>query len=96
MLMVLVTPITADEVDLRFAFTHIKCPKDSAQYKIARRTIETVSGPRGVVGDIPIWQHKKYLEYPLLCDGDGPIMRFRKYFSQFYQGGMKEVQSAQR
>jgi hypothetical protein len=23
----------------------------------------------------------------VLCDGDGPIMRFRKYFAQFYVGG---------
>jgi hypothetical protein len=34
--------------------------------------------------DIPIWEHKVYLASPTLCDGDGPIHQFRKWFSQFY------------
>jgi len=36
--------------------------------------------------DIPIWENKKYLERPQLCDGDGPIARFRKWATQFYAG----------
>ncbi len=31
-----------------------------------------------------IWSHKKYFEKPLLCDGDGPFAKFRKWYSQFY------------
>ena len=27
---------------------------------------------------------KIYLENPLLCDGDGPIAKYRKWFTQFY------------
>jgi hypothetical protein len=34
--------------------------------------------------DIPIWENKRYLERPLLCDGDGPILELRRYFAQFY------------
>lgn len=34
--------------------------------------------------DIPIWENKIYREKPFLCDGDGPIARFRKWASQFY------------
>ena len=34
--------------------------------------------------DIPIWNHKTYVEDPILCDGDGPIAKYRKWFSQFY------------
>ena len=34
--------------------------------------------------DIPIWNHKIYREQPILCDGDGPITQYRKWFSQFY------------
>ena len=45
------------------------------------------NGQRGLDGDIPIWHNKFHLREPLLCDGDGPIMRFRKYFAQFYVGG---------
>jgi hypothetical protein len=34
--------------------------------------------------DIPLWENKLYLSSPLLCDGDGPIMQFRRWASQFY------------
>ncbi|HEX4462497.1 MAG TPA: (2Fe-2S)-binding protein, partial [Polyangia bacterium] len=34
--------------------------------------------------DIPIWEHKTYLEPPALCDGDGPVGLFRKWSRQFY------------
>jgi 3-ketosteroid 9alpha-monooxygenase subunit A len=34
--------------------------------------------------DIPILENKIYLENALLCDGDGPIAKYRKWFTQFY------------
>ncbi len=34
--------------------------------------------------DVPIWEHKKFHENPVLCDGDGPIHAIRKYYRQFY------------
>jgi 3-ketosteroid 9alpha-monooxygenase subunit A len=34
--------------------------------------------------DIPIWESKKFLEKPLLCDGDGPIGLIRNFYAQFY------------
>ncbi len=34
--------------------------------------------------DVPIWEHKKFHENPVLCDGDGPIHSIRKYYQQFY------------
>lgn len=33
--------------------------------------------------DIPIWTHKTFHERPVLCDGDGPIMKFRKWYRQY-------------
>jgi len=38
----------------------------------------------GVLDDMPIWDNKSYVAEPLLCDGDGPINKFRKWVSQFY------------
>ena len=38
----------------------------------------------GVMDDMPIWDHKSYVANPILCDGDGPINKFRKWVSQFY------------
>jgi hypothetical protein len=34
--------------------------------------------------DKPIWEHKVYIEKPLLCDGDGPIGVFRRWCRTFY------------
>jgi hypothetical protein len=37
------------------------------------------------VGEVkPIWDHKRFDAEPQLVQGDGPIHKFRKYFSQFY------------
>ncbi|TXS96158.1 Rieske 2Fe-2S domain-containing protein [Parahaliea maris] len=36
--------------------------------------------------DYVIWEHKIGRENPMLCDGDGPIAQFRRYYSQFYAG----------
>jgi len=34
--------------------------------------------------DIPIWQHKQYLDRPALCPGEGSIGRYRTWTRQFY------------
>jgi 3-ketosteroid 9alpha-monooxygenase subunit A len=83
-LQVLATPVNTEEVELRFAFTHREFPADSFEAQVARGQIASITGQGGVAGDIPIWQHKIHQAAPILCDGDGPIMRFRRYFSQFY------------
>lgn len=41
--------------------------------------------PEGIKDDIPIWEEKIYQHNPVLCDGDGPINKNRKWFQQFYQ-----------
>lgn len=35
--------------------------------------------------DIEIWETKIYRNDPILCDGDGPINKLRKWYDQFYQ-----------
>lgn len=87
LLQVLVTPVNEQTVEVRFAYTHERCAEDSFRYKAVQAAIALTNGQAGLEGDIPIWHHKFHLRNPILCDGDGPIMRFRKYFSQFYVGG---------
>lgn len=87
LLQVLVTPVNDTTVDVRFAYMHRHYAEDSFEYTGMQAAIESTNGQRGVEGDIPIWHHKFHLRNPVLCDGDGPIMRFRRYFSQFYVGG---------
>ncbi|WP_162232666.1 Rieske 2Fe-2S domain-containing protein [Sphingomonas sanxanigenens] len=83
-LMVLATPVEADAVELRFCFTHPEVEPDSFEARAIDAAIANTCGQTGVAGDIPIWHHKIHRKRPLLCDGDGPILRFRRYFEQFY------------
>lgn len=83
-LQVLATPIEADDVELRFNFAYPQVEKGSLEERLILEQIEGTCGQRGAEGDIPIWTHKIHLAQPFLCDGDGPIMRYRHYFSQFY------------
>ncbi|OHT19668.1 Rieske 2Fe-2S domain-containing protein [Edaphosphingomonas haloaromaticamans] len=85
-LMVLATPVEADQVELRFCFTFPETDEGSPEHRAALMAIEYTCGQTGVEGDIPIWHHKIHRAQPLLCDGDGPILRFRHYFQQFYAG----------
>lgn len=80
-LMGTVTPISANKMKLRFAFAK---PLDISEKfdLLAEGTISEIVYQVGQ--DIPIWQNKKYLESPILCDGDGPIAKYRRWFSQFY------------
>ena len=34
--------------------------------------------------DTQIWESKAYRKTPVLCDGDGPIMRYRQWYETFY------------
>lgn len=43
------------------------------------------STQKGYYDDVAIWEHKLYRTTPILCDGDGPLNKLRKWYSQFYQ-----------
>jgi phenylpropionate dioxygenase-like ring-hydroxylating dioxygenase large terminal subunit len=76
-----VTPIDDQSIHLRFIFT---LPKEqSGMHQLYANGVrdEVV---HQVEQDLPIWENKVYLESPVLCDGDGPIAKYRKWFQQFY------------
>lgn len=39
--------------------------------------------------DMEIWESKEYLTNPILCDGDGAIMKLRRWYGQFYDNADK-------
>jgi phenylpropionate dioxygenase-like ring-hydroxylating dioxygenase large terminal subunit len=55
---------------------------EEATRGVARAFVAEIA--RQYAQDIPIWEHKRYLAKPLLCDGDGPILALRRWFAQFY------------
>ena len=80
-LMGLTSPIDSSTAHVRFIFIQKKSDEDNG---IAKGLIRDIV--KQFEEDKPIWEHKRYRQLPILCDGDGPIARFRKWYSQFYPG----------
>ena len=69
-------------MDVRFTFAVKKHAVEGVTSNVGAAFIREVS--RQLEQDIVIWEHKRYIERPVLCDGDGPIGLFRKWVRQFY------------
>lgn len=86
------TPVSRGRTIMRMGLTHPKYPPDSQEAKLATGMLQEQigQGPNEQAGfesvDMIVWNNKCYREQPLLCDGDGEILKWRKYFSQFYVG----------
>ena len=72
------TPIDEENVKVRWVFSARKADGADAAENLANGLTS------GVSQDLPIWENKRYRERPILCEGDGPIMQYRKWAAQFY------------
>ena len=76
------TPIDEDRLHLRFGVL-IRKREDNKTQRYAEAFVTNMRD--GFLQDVRIWETKRYLTKPALCDGDGPIMKVRKWYRQFYQ-----------
>jgi len=79
--LLLQTPIDAEHLHVRWQFATPRAVDGSPQplgIAFAREFV------RQFGQDIPIWESKRYLARPVLCDGDGAIAGFRRWAGQFY------------
>jgi hypothetical protein len=89
--MVLVTPIEADDACIRYSYAYPGVEPGSDLDRAYRDVAYRIGpGETGVTPDIPIWNNKVHRRKPILCDGDGHILRFRQYFQQFYVDSPRE------
>ncbi len=86
-------PVTREKTNMNMSFTHKDYPQGSKERAIAEHLVahsigeaegETSAGFESV--DMIVWNNKKYRAKPLLCDGDGQIIKYRQWFKQFYPG----------
>jgi phenylpropionate dioxygenase-like ring-hydroxylating dioxygenase large terminal subunit len=77
----LTTPIDAEHFHLRTCYVQRR-DMNETQQAMAKALTDEIS--RQLEQDIPIWEHKIFQPKPMLCDGDGPIAQFRRWFGQFY------------
>lgn len=79
------SPVDEERVDVRFAFTVKSAEGYDADRGVGAAIIQNIV--KQMEEDIPIWENKIYRPRPVLCDGDGPIMKFRRWAQQFYSAG---------
>lgn len=85
------TPIDEEHVDHRFSFSVKQLPDRDVTKGVGKAFIHEVT--RQLEQDIPIWEHKRHWDRPVLCDGDGPIGVFRRWSRQFYSAPAPEAAS---
>lgn len=76
------TPIDAQTSETRFNF-YVRSLGDAATDSTVGDAF-AAEVDRQFQEDVPIWEHKAHLVRPALADTDGPFMRFRRWYSQFY------------
>jgi phenylpropionate dioxygenase-like ring-hydroxylating dioxygenase large terminal subunit len=82
LLVAAVTPVEKDEVRVRFCFTQPKDQVEGLSAMVAHGFMAEVC--RQLDQDKVIWDRLRYQPRPVVCDGDGPILRFRQWYRQFY------------
>lgn len=82
LLVAALTPIDRDRVHTRFAFTQPRAEAEGPMAGLARALIKDIC--KQFDQDKVIWDRQAYLHNAMICAGDGPIMRYRSFYRQFY------------
>lgn len=81
-LMFVHTPIDEEHLDLRMGISLRITGTREATEGALKMYLENVRS--GFEDDVQIWERKVYRDLPVLCDGDGPLGRMRRWYRQFY------------
>ncbi len=77
-----ITPIDEEYLDVRLVFSMKKVFNEPLTHILGMMVSERAA--TALEEDIPIFEHKVYRNEPILCEGDGPIVQFRRWTRQFY------------
>jgi len=81
-LLILSSPVDEENVILRTAVSMKNWGPRALTYLV--REAASLGLNKEVGQDAPIWEAKRYVEKPILAEGDGPIAEYRRYCKQFY------------
>jgi len=87
-LMSFTTPIDEDHTHMRFVFYKKKVKGEIPKGGVADAIIADII--KQFEEDTPIWEEKRYWAQPMVCAKDGPINKFRRWYSQFYPNASPE------
>jgi 3-ketosteroid 9alpha-monooxygenase subunit A len=82
LLVACLTPVDQDHVHARFCFTQPKAQAEGPMGRLAKGLIRDIC--KQFDQDKVVWDRQRYEPNPIICDGDGPIPQFRKFYSKFY------------
>ncbi len=79
------TPVDQNSFELRFGVIVKKFPgmTEEACAEMVQGYVDATNKAFGE--DVEIWHNKVRVDNPLLCDSDGPVIRLRQWYDQFYQ-----------
>ncbi|MEZ5568076.1 MAG: Rieske 2Fe-2S domain-containing protein [Halioglobus sp.] len=76
------TPVDGNELDLCSAVIFSRLDERPLPAEFVRMYPQMAHLAFGQ--DVEIWRDKVYREEPILCDGDGPIAKLRRWYEAFY------------
>ena len=82
-----ITPVDEEHVNHRLTIWVMKTRIPGWTWMLQRFLVSQMMAT--YVEDMAIWQNKSYLTKPVLCSYDGPIMKLRNWYAQFYEGEAK-------
>jgi hypothetical protein len=74
--------VDQDKLQVRYLYTQPKSQIEGPMAGLARAIIADVN--KQMDQDKVVWDRMKFLPTPLICEGDGPIPKFRKFYSRYY------------
>ena len=74
------TPIDEENTDVSFAYS-VKADGEERKLHLAEAVVLDLK--QQFEHDRPIWENKVCRPKPILCEGDGPIAHYRKWYQQF-------------
>lgn len=80
-----ITPVEKDRVHARFCFTQPKSEAEGARAGIAKAIKKDIC--KQFDQDKVVWDRQRFLPDAQICQGDGPIAKFRDHYAQYYVDG---------
>lgn len=77
-------PIDGKSFDLRFGVMVKRIPGMSDEEMKGIAEAYVAAAQEAFYEDVAIWKTKTFIAKPVLCDGDGPVNKLRKWYGQFY------------
>ena len=78
-----IVPIDDQRTNHRLAIWVSKSPVPGVSRLLRRFIVADMM--RTYHEDMQIWESKEYLPHPVLCDGDGAIIKLRRWYAQFFE-----------